>query len=183
MPTTAHGVWLGEGTAAAPGITSAGAANTVLRGQGSSADPSFGAITSAYVDSTLYVAETSFTPALQFGSGGTQPTVTAAGQYTVSGNQVQAVVIIYVTNLGSATGNATITGLPITNNANFKGACTPSYFGGMGAGGGINYLIAEIEPSSTVVSLYNMSNGNESSLTNSNFVVGSNLQFTCVYMR
>jgi hypothetical protein len=53
----------------------------------------------------------------------------------------------------------------------------------MGAGGGINYLIAEIQPSSTVISLYNMISGNESSLTNANFVVGSNLQFTCMYMR
>jgi hypothetical protein len=130
-----------------------------------------------------YIAPTSFTPVLQFGSGGTQPTATAAGQYTVNGNQVQAVVQIYVTNLGSATGNATITGLPIADNATFEGACTPSYFGGMGAGGGINYLIAEIQPSSTVISLYNMISGNESSLTNANFVVGSNLQFTCMYMR
>ena len=44
MPTTAHGVWLAEGTATAPAATAAGATNTALLGQGASADPSFGAV-------------------------------------------------------------------------------------------------------------------------------------------
>ena len=41
---TAHGVILGEGTTSALGITAAGATNTVLLGQGASADPIFGAV-------------------------------------------------------------------------------------------------------------------------------------------
>lgn len=44
IPTTAHGVWLGEGTATAPGITAAGGSNFPLIGQGSSADPVFSTI-------------------------------------------------------------------------------------------------------------------------------------------
>ena len=41
IPTTAHGVWLGEGTGTAPGITAAGATNTVLHGN-TGADPTYG---------------------------------------------------------------------------------------------------------------------------------------------
>jgi hypothetical protein len=62
IPTTAHGVWLGEGTGTAPGITAAGATNTVLHGN-TSADPTYSAIatgdiaanavTSAKVDSSV----------------------------------------------------------------------------------------------------------------------------------
>ena len=40
MPTTAHGVWLAEGTATAPSATAAGASASILMGQGA-ADPSF----------------------------------------------------------------------------------------------------------------------------------------------
>ena len=43
IPTTAHGVWLGEGTGTAPGITAAGATNTVLHGN-TGADPTYSAV-------------------------------------------------------------------------------------------------------------------------------------------
>ncbi len=43
IPTTAHGVWLGEGTGTAPGITAAGAADSIFMGatSGTGADPGF----------------------------------------------------------------------------------------------------------------------------------------------
>jgi hypothetical protein len=41
IPTTAHGVWLGEGTATAPGITAAGTAGQYLRSGGSGADGAY----------------------------------------------------------------------------------------------------------------------------------------------
>ena len=53
FPTTIHGVILGAGTAAGPSITAAGAVDTVLLGEGASADPLFGTVTSAYVDSSV----------------------------------------------------------------------------------------------------------------------------------
>jgi hypothetical protein len=55
IPTTAHGVWLGKGTTTPPGITAAGAVDTVLLGEGPSADPLFGTVTSAYVDSSIVI--------------------------------------------------------------------------------------------------------------------------------
>ena len=47
MPTTAHGVWLGEGTTTAPGITAAGTQYYPLVSGGASADPAFAQLTGA----------------------------------------------------------------------------------------------------------------------------------------
>lgn len=46
MPTTAHGIWLAQGTASAPVATAAGATNTVLHGN-TGADPTYSAVVGA----------------------------------------------------------------------------------------------------------------------------------------
>jgi hypothetical protein len=56
MPTTAHGVWLAEGTATAPAATAAGTANQVLASGGASADPTYKSW--ADLDSTQFIAAT-----------------------------------------------------------------------------------------------------------------------------
>lgn len=90
IPTTAHGVWLGEGTATAPGITAAGALGTFLGGAGGSADPTFNALSAINPQTATYqvlagdfqayktisVASGTFTITLV--ASGSQP---AAGQY------------------------------------------------------------------------------------------------------
>jgi hypothetical protein len=59
--------------------------------------------------------EGTFTPAITFGGGSTGITyANQAGSYTKIGNQVTVNLYIELTNKGSATGSALITGLPFT---------------------------------------------------------------------
>jgi len=91
-PKTLHGVILGEGPGAALGATAAGAVGTVLAGNGSSADPTFQAIsalnivdstgtTQAMAANTTYIADNAATVVF------TLPATAVQGsEITVSGN-------------------------------------------------------------------------------------------------
>lgn len=115
IPTTAHGVWLGEGTATAPGITAAGASNTVLLGQGSSADPSFGAVplaahaTQSANTVVANVTGSTAAPTAAAIPSGIQNYVAGTGYNQATGHQVQVPLYCPDTS-GSGTAQSCSTG-------------------------------------------------------------------------
>src|SRR5260221_129364 len=98
-----------------------GATGTVLQGRGVGVLPQFTAtpaVTSITFGSGsplgVYVETGSFTPGLAFGGASTGITYTTqTGAYTQIGNIVFFSMIINLSSKGTATGNATITGLPV----------------------------------------------------------------------
>ena len=73
---------------------------------------------------STYVASTSWTPTLTFGGGSTGITYsTQSGTYTRIGNIAFVTMIIILTNKGSSTGNAVVTGFPLTFSAQNENVC------------------------------------------------------------
>ncbi len=117
---TQHGVVV-AGASNALTTTAVGATGTVLIGN-TGADPTYSA-TPAVTSITLsggsalanYVAPTAWTPVLNFGGGTTGITYsTQSGLYSRIGNIVYFSCQVTLSNKGSSTGNAQITGLPLT---------------------------------------------------------------------
>ena len=72
---------------------------------------------------------TTFTPVLNFGGATTGITYTIQlGRYSQAGNIVTFSIEILLSNKGSATGSATITGLPVTSAATIKQGFVPGYW-------------------------------------------------------
>lgn len=115
IPTTAHGVWLGEGTTTAPGITAAGATNTVLLGQGSSSDPSFGAVslaalaTEAANTTVANVTSGSAVPTAAAIPSGIQNYVAGTGYNQATAHQMAAPLVCADTSSSSTTYTCTTT--------------------------------------------------------------------------
>jgi hypothetical protein len=155
IPTTAHGVWLGEGTTTAPGITAAGAVGTFLAGAGGSTDPSFAALSAINPQTATYqvlasdfssykvisVASGTFTITLV--ASGAQP---AAGQYITILNYGTGVVTVArsgqninggTTSLTVAAGSATApTSAEVwSDGTNYFGNITVSSSSGSGISG------------------------------------------------
>jgi hypothetical protein len=97
MPTTAHGVWLGEGTGTAPGITGAGTSGQPLISGGSSADPAYGTLGANYGGT----GTTSLT-GIRYANGGSADTV-------ITGHQLQ-VPLACPDSSGSGTAQSCSTG-------------------------------------------------------------------------
>jgi len=129
---TQHSVVVG-GASNAVGSTSVGATGTVLIGN-TGADPTFSAaptLTSVTFGAgtalSTYVQGT-FIPALTFGGGNTGITYnTQVGKYTQIGNIVYFLFRIFLTNKGSSTGAASITGFPVASYSGQQGACSCIY--------------------------------------------------------
>lgn len=116
--------------------------------------------------------EGSFTPGLMFGSGSTGITYTSnrVGWYTKVGNIVSIQAIVEISNKGSSTGIAFLTGLPFT---------TPST--NMFTGGSIGYVLgfvsaapitAYMDPSNTRAVLYSPVAG---------YIYDTNFSNACVF--
>ena len=125
--------------------------------------------------------EGTWTPAFSFGGGTTGITYSVqAGYYTKVGNIVTVTGQVEVSNKGSSTGNALITGLPFTvvNNA---GALS----GGAIRFANITYLgmatIMANQNTTTVALEQTEITGNRSSLTNTNFSNNSFYVFSLTY--
>lgn len=137
----------GTGTFSAPTITNHGpvigdANNNIKTGSvgtngqvflgAAGADPAFATVTSTAgsltyttganalnIDVTNFVSATSFTPGIAFGGGTTGITYTAqVGYYERHNNVVNFFINILLSNKGSSTGAATVTGFPVANGAN-----------------------------------------------------------------
>ena len=125
--------------------------------------------------------EGTWTPQLQFGGATTGITYnTQSGTYIKIGKQVIAYAYIYLSSKGSATGNATLNGLPFTS------ALAGTY--GVGVVG-YNYSLANaviwlcrVQDNSTYVIL---SKGNiaadATQTSNSDYNNNSLIQITCIY--
>lgn len=115
---TNHGVLLGGASNAASSLGVA-ATGTVLAGN-TGADPSFtttpaltGIVLSGGQTLSTYI-QGSFTPGVSFGGGTTGITYGAqVGQYTQIGNLVHFTFLVQMTNKGSSTGSALLTGFPV----------------------------------------------------------------------
>ena len=114
---------------ASTGITVSDGDITMASGHGISfaATSDTGGMTSELLDD---YEEGTFTPAFQgqSGSAGSYATSIASGRYTKIGNTVRIAIYIIVTNYGSWSGNAQVTGLPFTGVGDGSLGITVSYF-------------------------------------------------------
>ena len=123
--------------------------------------------------------EGTFTPTVTFGGASVGMIGTFSGRYTKVGRAVTVSGLISLTARGTSTGNATIGGLPFTSAAgDYVAASLRLSF--------VSFTDAfqgYIAPSNTVIILEQITNaGTDSSLTHSNFSVGSSfLIWNCTY--
>jgi hypothetical protein len=126
--------------------------------------------------------EGTFTPVLAFGGLSTgitygSPTL---GRYTKVGRQVTVSGSIVLTNKGSATGAATITGLPFTTaNDGVYSAAAIGFASGMSSITGA--VLATIPPNAVRLNLYHSNNGAAAGLTNAHFGNTSQIFFAGSY--
>lgn len=176
---TSHAIQVGAGTSSLTQLA-VGATGTVLTGS-TGADPSFSAtptVTSITFGSGTalanYVDPTSWTPALSFGGSSTGITYsTQTGIYSRIGNIVYFSLQIVLSSKGAQTGNAAITGFPLTISGSDLGiyavdavqlTYTSAYVvAQLSSGSGIR-LFAESSASNTVV-LTNTAFANNTGIT------------------
>jgi len=126
--------------------------------------------------------EGAWTPALTFAGASTGITygATTLGRYTKIGNLVTATGMLVLTNKGSASGPAQITGLPFTAaNDQIYGSATVGYAAGFSSVSGA--VLALVLPNLSKIGLYQSGNGAASGLTNAHFSNSSALYFTASY--
>ncbi len=113
--------------------------------------------------------EGSWVPALNFGGAATGITyATAVGRYTKVGRKLSVTGSLVLTSKGSATGAATIAGLPFTSaNDGIPVAATIGFASGLSMISGA--VIATIAASSDRLTLYQSASGSAAALSNANF--------------
>jgi hypothetical protein len=119
-----------------------------------------------------------WTPVLQFGGLTTGINGTLTGTYTRTGNVVVAECRIMLTSKGSATGDATVTGLPYTSAA--YGA--PQIIDGTGNMTGLTgTMLASVSDVSTLVNILQTSATGRGTVTDAEFTNTSELRFGVIY--
>lgn len=122
--------------------------------------------------------EGSWTPVLNFGGATTGITYgTQAGSYTKIGRYVFGTGDIILTSKGSATGNATITGLPFTV-AGGNGALGTGFSQNMSSW---QAWLGALFNSTSQINLYFSSATGVTAISNSNFTNTSEIQFSFAY--
>jgi len=165
------------------------ATGQVLTSGGTGALPAFSAtptVTSVTFGSGTALSnyvEGTFTPGIAFGGGTTGLTYTTqTGNYTRIGNTVFFSVVLVLLNKGSSTGNATLTGMPITGagasqrgmiaqTQNFTYTAIPQYTN-----------LTWVSAASTTFTLIQFSNAaNTTAATDANFANNTALRFIGFY--
>lgn len=128
-------------------------------------------------------AGTAWTPGISFGGGTTGIAYAADGQvgrYHRFGNVIVAQAFIELSNKGSSTGAAVITGLPVAskNITNFFQACIARYNGITGITGMVQ---AHINPNTQTVALSYLGTGTATGMDNTHFTNSSNIMITAIY--
>lgn len=125
--------------------------------------------------------EGTWTPSLQFGGASTGIAyVLNNGFYTKTGNIVSGTCWILLSSKGSATGDATLAGLPYTN-AGSDGNQSPSPIDAT-AVTFINQIVGTVEKSATFIKLRQITNlGANNAITDANFGNSSSLQISFQY--
>jgi hypothetical protein len=129
-------------------------------------------------------AQTTWTPGIAFGGGTTGITYTTqTGQYSQVGNVVYFQCNIVLSNKGSSTGVATITGLPVTTSASSSdNAVSINNFGNITLSVTNTLMSAEFSAAGTTLSLQQTNiAGTISSLSDTNFSNTSQIKFSGFY--
>lgn len=125
--------------------------------------------------------EGSWTPTLQFGGASTGITyLYQSGTYVKIGRQVTAWATVYLSNKGSSTGDAQLTGLPFAPSNTFYN----EQYGCAGEMNGMTfsgYLAARAGGSNQVQVFQNISGGSNTILNNSNFSNGTSFAIAVSY--
>lgn len=126
--------------------------------------------------------EGSWIPGLSFGGAAAGITYGALnmGRYTKVGRLCVASGTLQLSNKGSSTGLAAITGLPFASpNAALWASCAIGYAGGMASISGA--VLGLQAANDTSINLFHSNNGNAAQLGNANFTNGSQIHFTLAY--
>lgn len=125
----------------------------------------------------------SWTPGISFGGGTTGITYTTqVGRYTKIANLVAVGCQVALSNKGSSTGNARITGLPFTtlNVSEFRSALNPGFFASLS---GLTAGIAlGIDNNQTTVNVLVPGTASTAAATNANFTNTSQIQASGPYL-
>lgn len=136
--------------------------------------------TSADVNNLDDYEEGTFTPGLTFGGGSTGINfVTASGTYTKIGNRVLFSIYFIISNKGSSTGAALITGLPFTSangSLNFNPASIL-----VDAMSSVTVPMASIGKNGTTLTLYQLTAGSVVGLADTNFTNTSTVAISGQY--
>ena len=132
--------------------------------------------------SITYVQAGSFTPGIAFGGGATGITYTTqTGTYTQIGNVILFSIVIVLSNVGSSTGNATITGLPVACASNNQRAFIAQTQNFTYSASYINLSWVTVS-GTTTFALQQFSNlANQTQAINTNFANNTNLRFEGFY--
>jgi hypothetical protein len=123
--------------------------------------------------------EGTFTPAMAFGGGTTGITYTTqTGAYTRIGRLVHVEINIQLSNKGSSTGSATITGLPLTVGGN---TALTVFISNMTSGVGDTYVEGIFNASATTMSLFDIGSGAAAALTDVDFANNSVIRVAGTY--
>lgn len=126
--------------------------------------------------------EGTWTPVLAFGGASTgitygSPTL---GRYTKIGRSVSISGTLVLTSKGTATGVATITGLPFTAaNDGITASAAIGFASGMSGISGA--VLATVPPNTSRLNLHNSANGAGTALTQSNFGNSAQLYFSATF--
>lgn len=182
-----QGAFTGGGTVATGGYTltvpATGTAALLGTAQTFSALKTFSAGIS-FGDETLSNYDIgSWTPALKFGGATTGITyATQVGTYTRIGLLVIATATITLSNKGSATGAATITGLPFTSLSNASSVLyTGSVYWRSMAANGYSVMALLVDNTSTILLYVSTASANSAAMTDANFGNSSELAITLMY--
>ena len=128
--------------------------------------------------------EGTFTPTVQFGGGTTGIIYSErAGQYTKVGNLVWINMTVTLTNKGSSTGQATITGLPfisMSTNSDMRASGVLGYYGNMSSISG--QITTYLGPTATTMEIFGSGSTASVVLTNSNFANNSSFRGSIIYI-
>jgi len=126
--------------------------------------------------------EGSWTPSVSFGGGAVGVTYGSVnlGRYTKVGRLCVASCTLQLTNKGSSTGAALLTGLPFASpNVQIWGACSIGYTAAMTSVTGTVLGLQNFN--AATVQLFHSNNGNALQLTNVNFTNSTQIHFTLAY--
>lgn len=124
-----------------------------------------------------------WTPGMAFGGSSTGITYSIQnGQYTQIGNMIIAGFVINLINKGSATGNATITGLPVSMGSNGNNFTCVIAGGGITLSTNYTVLLARGTTSATTLDMTQFGSGQTYiTATNTNFSNTSGISGTIIY--
>jgi hypothetical protein len=152
---------------------------TALKGINFTANTNAAGMTSELLN---WYEEGTWTPALAFGGASTGITYNAqAGTYTRIGRLVHCFARLSLSNKGSASGSATITGLPFTSasgDASNGGVMTPSLYAGMALLTGLGGYVGA---SSTTINLGNAGATETGSINTTHFTDTTTIYFSVQY--